>query len=111
MPIDGSPASAQATGGRVPGVDLEHGEVEVAVGGEDARRLAPVVGEHDGGLVAAQVVGVREHAAVADDDAAAEPPAAAEADDRRADRRRRRAPMASEKSPEWQPWSRFLASY
>ena len=53
------------------------------------RRRVPVsraaVGEVDGHLVAAQVVGVREDAAGGDDHAAAAPPAAAEADHRGAD--------------------------
>ena len=66
-------------------VDLDRGEVEVGVDARHAAALAAAVGERHGDLVAAQVVGVGEHAAGADDDAAAAPPPAAQADDGGAD--------------------------
>ena len=75
---------APVDGRRVAGVDLDHGEVAVGVGPGDAAALAAAVGEADGGLVPAQVVGVGEDAALGDDDAGAHAPAASDADDRRA---------------------------
>jgi len=69
-------AGLPGDGGRVAGVDRQDGEVELVVGGGPLARLAAPVGEQDAHLLAARVVGVGQHAALADHDAGAKPPAA-----------------------------------
>ena len=69
---------------RAGGVDLDHREVAVAVDCRHGAARAAAVGERDGDLVAAQVVGIGQDHAVGDDDAGAAR-AAADPDDGRAD--------------------------
>ena len=76
--------SPQASGGGAGRVDLDDREVAVAVDAGDGAARPPAVGEGDGDLVAAQVVGVGQDRAVGDDDAGAAG-AAADPDDGWAD--------------------------
>ena len=78
-------ASDQASGRRPGRVDLDDREVAVRIDAADRAALRSAVAERDGDLVAAEVVGVGEDAAVGDDDAAAAV-ALADADDGRAGR-------------------------
>ena len=56
---------------RTAGVDLDDREVAVPVDARDPPGRGPAIGEADRGLAAAEVVGVRDDAAVRDDDAGA----------------------------------------
>ena len=85
-PIVATP-DAQATRRDVGRVDLHDGEVAVPVDTLGGAAGGPAVGEPDGHLGSAQVVGVGEDAAVADDDAGAAEPGA-DPDDGGADRHR-----------------------
>ena len=69
--------SAHSTAGASPVSTRDHGDVGVDVDARDRAGLAASAGERDGDLVAAQVVRVRQHEAVADDDARPASPAAA----------------------------------
>src|SRR4029077_13887837 len=64
------------------GVHGDDGEVAVEVGAGDLTGGGAPVGEDDGHLVAAHVVGVRQDLALGDDDPGSMAPAAADADDR-----------------------------
>jgi hypothetical protein len=64
------------------GVHRHHSEVEVRVGAGPLAGLTAAVGEHDGHLLAADVVGIGQHVALADHHAGSEAPAPPEPDDR-----------------------------
>jgi hypothetical protein len=73
----------------IAGLHLDGGQVEVRVHSGHAAGLGSPVGERDGYLFAAQVVGAGDYAAGRDDDAASAAPSPPEADDRRTDARGR----------------------
>ena len=75
---------------RAAGVDPQHGEVAVDVGGGQLALRLAAVGEGHRRRAVAQVVGVGGDEAVGEHDAAAAAAAPADADDGRARRRRRR---------------------
>ncbi len=90
-------------------VDLDDREVAVPVDAGDPPGRGPAIGEANGGLAAAQVVGVRDDAAVGDDDARAALPLP-DADDRGTDllARPTRRPPGALRGRSWcegSPWS------
>ena len=76
--------SAQVDSGCAGRVDVDDREVAVAIPAGDRAAGPTAVGEGDGDLVAAQVVGIGQDLAVGDDDAGAAR-AATDPDDGRAD--------------------------
>ena len=84
VPTARAAPSPHSSGGRAGGVDVDDREVAVAVPAGDRAARLPAVGERDGDLVAAQVVGVGQDLAGGDDDAGAAG-AAADPDDGWAD--------------------------
>jgi hypothetical protein len=70
---------------RVAGVHRQHRQIEVAIHAGNLGGGPPTVGEGNRHLVAAEVVGIRQHLSLGDHDTRAEAPAAPQAHDRRAD--------------------------